>query len=146
LRSRNLGLLQRSVWIWPHDLTQILREIIQVKGLPENFCGFTAPELFLCTHAEVVATAWNWEEITRRHRTYLTHLTANRAALQKAATLAALAGVARLERQAFAFAFSLDPLLPRTLLPDGYLGCETWERHAQFRDLLHTQLDQLAPS
>ena len=143
LRSRKLGLLQRSVWIWPHDLTQILCEIIQVKGLPENFCGFTASELFLCTHAEVVATAWNWEEIARRHQTYLTHMTANRATLQKATTLAALAWVARLEHQAFAFAFSLDPLLPRPLLPDGYLGCETWKRHVQFRDLLRTKLNHL---
>jgi phenylacetic acid degradation operon negative regulatory protein len=143
LRSRNLGLLQRSVWIWPHDLTRILHEIVQVKGLPENFCGFTAPELFLCTHAEVVATAWNWEEIARRHQTYLTHLTANRATLQKATTPAALAGVARLERQAFDFAFSLDPLLPRALLPDGYLGRETWKRHMKFRNLLGTRLGSL---
>jgi phenylacetic acid degradation operon negative regulatory protein len=143
LRSRKLGLLQRSVWVWPHDLTRILHEIVQVKGLPHNFCGFTAQELFLCIHAEVVTTAWDWEEITSRHRIYQTHLAANRAALQKANTLATLAGVARLERQAFDFAFSLDPLLPRTLLPDGYMGRETWKRHTEFRDLLGTRLGSL---
>ena len=37
LRTRKLGLLQRSVWIWPHDLRLILDEIIHAEGYPGMF-------------------------------------------------------------------------------------------------------------
>jgi DNA-binding transcriptional regulator PaaX len=124
-------------------LTAVLTEIIQIKGLPECFCGFTATQLFLCTHSEVVATAWDWEEITRRHNTYLKHLVANVTALQAATNHAALARIARIERQACAYALARDPLLPRSLWPQSYLGHAVWDRHLEFRDRLRKQFARL---
>jgi DNA-binding transcriptional regulator PaaX len=74
LRGRQLGFLQRSVWVWPHDVQPILNEIIETEGVPECFCGFQANKLLLCTDAEIVASAWDFVEITRSQRGYLTHL------------------------------------------------------------------------
>jgi phenylacetic acid degradation operon negative regulatory protein len=144
LRARKLGMLQRSVWIWPHDLKPILTEIVRTEGLPECFCGFTAKQLFLCTDAEVVASAWNWEEIFRRHDVYARRLTGDEAAVRAARQLPALARAARVERQAFDFAFLFDPLLPKALLPKGYRGREVWERHVQFRKCLGRRLAELS--
>jgi DNA-binding transcriptional regulator PaaX len=136
LRARKLGLLQRSVWIWPHPLQPILETIIEAEGVPECFCGFTTRDLFLCTHAEIVASAWDWEAIERGHQTYLGHPILNGPGLAKAHTLAQLSGVARNERRSYAYAFAVDPLLPRSLWPTGYRGAEVHRQHEQFRKLL----------
>jgi DNA-binding transcriptional regulator PaaX len=143
LRARKLGLLQRSVWIWPHELQPILREIMEVEGLPECFCGFNATSLFLCTTAEVVRTAWNWKEIGRRHQRYLQHLVANEQSLQSACDLSSLAAVARIERRAYEDAFLFDPLLPQTLWPSDYNGDAVQARHEAFRRLLRQRFHRL---
>jgi DNA-binding transcriptional regulator PaaX len=132
LRDRRLGLLQRSVWIWPHPLTEMLEEIITVSGVPECFCGLEADRLFLCTHAEVVATAWNWEDIDQRHRTYLNNSKVTPDQANKAVDPMALGCLLRLERSAYQHAFSLDPLLPRGLWPKDYRGPAVERRHREF--------------
>jgi phenylacetic acid degradation operon negative regulatory protein len=143
LRAHKLGLLQRSVWIWPHELQPILREIMEVEGLPECFCGFNATSLFLCTTAEIVITAWDWEEIERHHRRYLQHLVANERSLQAARDIPALATVARIERRAYEDAFIFDPLLPRSLWPPDYNGDVVQTRHESFRRLLRQRFHHL---
>jgi phenylacetic acid degradation operon negative regulatory protein len=144
LRSRKLGFLQRSVWIWPHDLQPMLHEIITINGLPECFCGFKVTDLFLCTNAEIVATAWDWEEINRRHRAYRRRTTGTASELKRAASLAALTRLARSERAAYSFAFSLDPLLPLPLWPDRYAGLACDQDHQEFRHHLQSRLQALA--
>jgi phenylacetic acid degradation operon negative regulatory protein len=146
LRAHKLGFLQRSVWVWPHDVTPILHEIIQVEGVPECFCGFTSRELFLCTDREIVASAWNWKEIGRHHKGYLQHLVANEKSLREARDLAQLARLARIEKQACEHAFLWDPLLPRSLWPDDYMGHTVCQRHQRFRELLGQRLAAVAPA
>ena len=68
LRDQKLGLLQRSVWIWPHEIESYLREVIQAHVMPECFCGFRAASLFLCSDPELVETAWDFETISRGTR------------------------------------------------------------------------------
>jgi phenylacetic acid degradation operon negative regulatory protein len=143
LRARKLGLLQGSVWVWPHEVESILREIVQVEGAPECFCGFEARRLFLCTDRELVGAAWDFEEIGRRQQIYLQHLVATPASLGAARKLAMLAKIARIERRAYRDAFSLDPLLPRTLWPKEYHGPQVQERHEQFRATLQRRLEEL---
>jgi len=144
LRAHKLGLLQRSVWVWPHDVTPILHEIIKVEGVPECFCGFKSQELFLCTDKEIVASAWNWEEITQRHKGYLQHLVANEKTLREARDLAELGRLARIEKEACEHAFLWDPLLPRSLWPEGYLGRAVHQRHQRLRQLISRRLAELA--
>jgi len=144
LRAHKLGLLQRSVWVWPHDMHAMLNEIIRIEGLPECFCGFQASRLFLCTHAEVAATAWDWEEINRRHQHYLQRVTGTEVELRNVVVLPDLATTARHERQAYQYAFSFDPLLPRVLLPKSYAGFRVEEQHQAFRRRLGLRLQQLS--
>jgi phenylacetic acid degradation operon negative regulatory protein len=144
LRARKLGLLQRSVWIWPHSLEAILAEIVDTEGVPECFCGFTARELFLCTTPEVVASAWDWKRIGQRHEEYLRHpsLTGNPAAAVR--DLGCLAALARCERWVYQSAFSLDPLLSRSLWPRGYRGADVQQMHLRVRRLLALRFVELA--
>ena len=145
LRARKLGLLQRSVWIWPHPLPPVLGDdVIEAQSVPERFCGFTARELFRCTHAEVVACAWDWVEIASRQANYRHHPTLSGNPIAATGDLAALAALARCERRLYQSAFSLDPLLPRTLWPKDYQGVATQQFHQRFRRALALRYVELA--
>jgi phenylacetic acid degradation operon negative regulatory protein len=143
LRDRKLGLLQRSVWIWPHPLEEMLSKVIQAEGIPECFCGFTSRNLFFCTDTEVVASAWNWEEIDRRQQGYLDHPSLATKPLSSARELSQLAALARSERQAYQWAFSLDPWLPQSLWPKHYEGLRVEQEHRRFRQRLAQRLAAL---
>lgn len=140
LRAQKLGLLQRSVWVWPHEVESLLRTIIEADGIPECFCGFRTDSLFLCNDTEVVAASWDWEEINRRHTTYLQHLVATPESLNAARDLRELARIVRIEREACDFAFSLDPLLPRVLWLKDYKGADVDARHRRFQARLRQRV------
>jgi phenylacetic acid degradation operon negative regulatory protein len=143
LRSRKLGLLQRSVWIWPHNIEPILQEIVRAEGIPECFCGFEARRLFLCTNAELVRAAWDFEEISARQGSYLKRPMSDAAALIDVKSLGDLAAHGRAERLAYEHAFSLDPMLPKALWPPGYRGAKVEARHQTFRRALGARLRNL---
>ena len=127
LREARMGCLQKSVWIWPFEVEPLLQEAVQAHGIPDCFCGFRISSLFLTSQAEVVAGAWDFEEIGQNHRAYLNHLVANVGSLNKAKNLQQLARVARIERDAYRNAFFRDPLLPRALWPKSYEGTDVEE-------------------
>jgi phenylacetic acid degradation operon negative regulatory protein len=143
LRSAKLGYLQRSVWVWPHEVERILLDVVKAHGIPECFCGFEASRLFLCHDHEIVATAWDFEEIDRRQAAYRHHLVANTTSLNRARSLSDLARIARVEREAYQHAFSLDPLLPRSLWPRSYDGPAVEKRHLTFHACLRRRLHEL---
>jgi phenylacetic acid degradation operon negative regulatory protein len=146
LRAHRLGLLQRSVWVWPRDVQPILEQIIEAEGVPECFCGFESRRLFLCTDAEVVASAWDFVEITRRQHAYQQGRGASLRQVKTADNPARLAALAREEWQAYDHAFSLDPLLPRELLPKGYQGETVQRQHEEFRQQTRRRLASVAVS
>lgn len=131
LRQQKLGLLQRSVWVWPREVRPILESIVEANGIPECFCGFEAGRLFLCSDEEVVSTAWDFESIDREHGFYLRHPLANPKFMERAADLRVLAQQAWEERRAYADAFARDPLLPRELWPRSYRGAAVEARHRE---------------
>jgi phenylacetic acid degradation operon negative regulatory protein len=143
LRTRRFGLLQRSVWVWPHDVTLILTEMINAEGIPECFCGFEAKRLLLCTNAEVVRAAWDFKEIGKRQFGYLESPMVTLKKALNARNLAELAAVARVEQQAYAYAISMDPLLPRELWPQDYRGLRVQEKHERFQQSLTNRLTVL---
>ncbi len=144
LREHKLGLLQHSVWVWPHEVEPFLQAVIHAHGIPECFCGFEAGRLFLCNDTEVVAASWDFVEIARRQDAYLRHGVANTRSLERARDLRELGRVARVERNAFEYAFSLDPLLPRPLWPASYKGEEVTARRQTFRSCLRRRLRELS--
>ena len=146
LRAHRFGFLQRSVWVWPHDVTRMLREIIKVEGVPECFCGFKATQLFLCTDAEIVSSAWEWTAIGLRQQQYLRQLPGLETGCRAARDPARLGTLARTEQQAYEQATVWDPLLPQALWPTGYQGRLLHQRHLHWRTLLCGRLSQMTGS
>ncbi len=143
LRAHRFGFLQRSVWVWPHDVRQILREIIKVEGVPECFCGFKADQLFLCTDAEIVNSAWDWQAILLRQQQYLRQLPGLETACRATCEPTRWGLLARTEKQAYDQATAWDPLLPQTLWPAGYRGRLLHQRHLRWRALLGDRLSRM---
>ncbi len=144
LRAARLGFLQRSVWVWPHEMESMLSDIIKAEGIPECFCGFETRRLFLCSDAEVVESSWDFEEIAHRHGTYLKHQIANSTSVARAKNLPDLVNQSRIERGAYRYAFSIDPLLPRALWPRGYRGPAVERKHEGFRAAVHRRMGAFA--
>jgi len=140
LRAARFGCLQRSVWIWPHDTEEALRRMVEARGIPECFCGFEVSRLFLCETTEIVASAWDWKGINHDHDTYIRQAT-NR--LRTAPTTSGLGSLARMtavEKDAYAQAFRLDPLLPRDLWPDAYRGSAARDLHLKVAACLRDRI------
>jgi DNA-binding transcriptional regulator PaaX len=80
------------------------------------------------TDEEIVAGAWDFEEINRLYKRYLTVLKARPAApLRESAAAERFRAWATQERKTWLEAVREDPLLPERLLPANYLGREAWE-------------------
>jgi phenylacetic acid degradation operon negative regulatory protein len=133
LRARNVGFLQKSVWIWPRDMNPMLTDILDATGIPECFAGFETSRLFLCTHQEIVTTAWDFDAILAGHQKHLDQISKLQAAVSNARTLAQLVEVGRAEWRSYRDSMWSDPLLPNALLPPGYLGARVYEAHQSFR-------------
>jgi phenylacetic acid degradation operon negative regulatory protein len=144
LHAHKLGLLQRSVWVWPHSVEPILHRISQASGIPECLCGFLCDRLFLCTDRELVAASWDFGSIHQCHREYLQAAQPCCKSLRAAHDLKEVARLAARERAAYEAAFALDPLLPRRLWPASYAGLVVHHRHTQFRSLLRSRAEALA--
>jgi DNA-binding transcriptional regulator PaaX len=143
-RLRSLGCLQQSVWIWPHEVEGIVNEIIEARGIPECFAGFECSRLFLCKDEEIVRIAWDFEGIRRAHTDYLSKAGGQQKAIRAASDLTELARAARSERLAYQTALENDPLLPRVLWPEGYVGHKVRDAHERARVELTRRMVRLA--
>jgi DNA-binding transcriptional regulator PaaX len=142
LRVARFGFLQRSVWVWPHDVEASLRHMVEAHGVPECFCGFEVDRLFLCDNRDVVTSAWEWEQIRTDHQAYLNQAANWLRALSTTDRIHSLLRIARTEHGAYREAFMRDPLLPRTLWPDPYLGTAVQSRHTEIHAGLRDRIRQ----
>jgi len=127
LRSCGFGCLQESVWINPHPLDLSDTPLKDVKSLTL----FTARPCAGESDAEIVAGAWNFSVINRLYQNHQKVLSARpRKSIRNEATARQFQGWAARERTAWLKAVSVDPLLPRSLLPPGYAGRRSWERRS----------------
>jgi len=144
LRQRKIGLLQWSLWVWPHDLEPILSELLPREVGPRSLCGFVCDRLYLCEKEAVVAAAWDFHGVDQAHQRHLDAAPRLIVSLKSAKDLRQVSALARLEREAYSKAFADDPLLPRALWPAGYRGTAVFDTHVRFRSLLQARARELA--
>jgi phenylacetic acid degradation operon negative regulatory protein len=127
LKHARFGGLQGSVWVSPDSVYSIegaLKKTSAACGVMTFFegttCGGESP-------ADVVASAWNFQKINRSYQDYQAHLKElPRAGIPTIRE--ALLDWAREEKDLWSNCMHCDPLLPRELWPEGYLGETAWKK------------------
>jgi DNA-binding transcriptional regulator PaaX len=132
LYDKAFGYLQNSVWISPDPLEEE-RQIL--GGGTINVESLILLEARPCSgesDAEIVAGAWDFEQINSLYTRYLKVLNERPDNNLRNATAAkALLRWATAEREAWLDAVTKDPLLPERILPPGYLGQQAWWRRIE---------------
>lgn len=125
LRAAKFGGLQGSVWISPDSVHRI-RESLNKQAVS---CGaLTFFEGLTCggeRNSDIVASAWNFRAVHRAYDDYSSHAKQMPTAGTKH-FLEALVEWGKLERALWKACMDADPLLPRSLWPEGYPGEKAW--------------------
>jgi phenylacetic acid degradation operon negative regulatory protein len=131
LRDHGFGYLQNSVWITPHPLGHLMEPWAAAGQDVESLITFEARPCSGESNPAIVAGAWDFERINAHYVKCLAVLEQRPEdrPTRKAAGL--WHRWARAEREAWLEAVSDDPLLPRPLLPDGYLGERVWKQRQE---------------
>jgi len=132
LKDRGFGYLQNSVWITPDPLGTLMEPWAAAGQDVESLGTFEARPCSGESNAAIVAGAWSFDRINALYAkclTILEQLPGQRPLTRNAA--GPLRRWARTEREAWLDAVSGDPLLPRPLLPNGYLGERVWQQRRE---------------
>lgn len=122
LRAHHFGCLQQSVWLTPHPVDSI-NQLIR-KATP----GLASLSLMEChplpgnSNSDLVKGAWDFPEINAGYEAYIQHLIQFRG---NQVTTNADRFIAE-EKLLWETALKYDPLLPKQLIPNGYLGEKAW--------------------
>jgi phenylacetic acid degradation operon negative regulatory protein len=137
LRANGFGYLQNSVWIHPDPIEDVIEALAEFREDVETFLIMEASCCRGYSEQAIVAGAWDFEEINKRHRAYIetASLTGREVASFKCSPTALRSWLKR-ERIAWEYALQADPLLPRVLWPAEYLGERAWGvRKRSYRQL-----------
>lgn len=132
LRSRGFGCLQRSVWLTPDPLDE--ERSVLARG-EVDAGSLVLIEFRPCageSDGDLVSAGWDFRKINGRYASHLRVLDERpRNPLSDDREAKKLRRWASIERCAWLEAIGIDPLLPRQLVPSGYLGERAWRRRIE---------------
>ena len=139
LHHLRLGCLQGSVWISPRDIRPDFADLAEAGGLDEYGVLFDARTVLGLSGKMLAERAWNFSRLRERQAWYLQaaqeclkHWPMRRAPLRGEVLL-------QEEQAAYLWVMAGDPLLPKALWPDGYLGRDAYHLHGEvFRMIAST--------
>jgi len=92
---------------------------------------------------EIVEAAWNFQRINQCYRRLMKILDERPdGMLRSEVEVKAMSRWASAERKAWLNAITNDPLLPKRLLPPGYLGQSAWQRRVEVLHEAGTQIQK----
>lgn len=129
LRSRHFGRLQKSLWICPDSLADICELVSGMSTGVRNLVMLEATSAAGESPQDMVLSAWNFPRINRCYSEHLQFLdTGLRSMRRERWSKSRLRSWIRSECDFWQTTVALDPFLPETLLPPGYLGKKAWSK------------------
>ena len=135
LRELGFGMVQRSVWISPHDLALDFREFVISKGLKERVFVLETPHFLAGDPKNLVQAVWKIDKLNKEYRKiykeiescrqYLSLINDRRSKREAKSTKIMRARHkkrARRVRRRYLQVLLSDPFFPRQLLPDDWMG------------------------
>jgi len=132
LRNRRFGYLQGSVWVTPDPLHGEREALAGGKIDVESLLLLEARPCAGEVDDQIVSGAWDFDAINRRYARHLKCLDLRpEPTLNTDNAARAFQRWAAEERAAWQASVEIDPLLPKRLLPEDYLGCQSWQRRVE---------------
>lgn len=119
LRRMRMGCLQRSVWIAASDIRPLFDDLEAAAAVKDYAYLFEAQTVMGQSGIELAQRAWRFDALRAGH---LKYLKACEKRIHEALPKGEVLAVMRDELLAYQLAMAEDPLLPRTLYPEDYLG------------------------
>ncbi len=128
LRAAHFGGLQRSVWICPDPVDALVEQLRKTLCPCRIMTFFEGSTCCGQNTTELVASAWNFQEINDSYLTYQAHLVTLPRRRDGPGLRDRLLAWGDRERLLWATCLNLDPLLPRELWPANYRGEQAWAK------------------
>lgn len=113
LHELGFGMIQKSVWVSPHDITADFTEYLESKKLTEMVHMFEAKKLLAGDGKELAQKIWSLDKINKQYSDIYAHATHGDRNTQS--------GLKEI-RQDYLRVLMGDPLLPKELLPKDWKG------------------------
>ena len=127
LRAEKFGYLQLSVWLTPDALNETTFPLRHLKLKADALTVIEGRPAAPDSDEGIVSGAWDFAAINRRYEKVISVCAAGRKLMESAdRTPAQMRQWLAADREAWGLAMEDDPLLPKVLLPEGYLGREAW--------------------
>lgn len=141
LKRMRLGRLQRSVWVTPFDIRAEFQDLREAAAADDFAVLLEARTVLGIGPHRIVEQAWDWVGLARMQRWFLEECRGVREALAGGGLADSTLQTMAVEILAAHRAVTdLDPFLPRSLWPDGYLGPEVATAIASVRSELRRAL------
>lgn len=129
LRAHWFGCLQKSLWITPCPVDELVKNLNPSGGDVKSLVTFEATSAGADSDNAITSGAWNFAEINRRYEKCLAGFREFPAdKLNNEPSALRLQQWAQRERVHWLDAVAIDPLLPSALLPTHYLGKLVWQK------------------
>jgi phenylacetic acid degradation operon negative regulatory protein len=145
LERYRMGLLQQSVWISPRDIRPEYDDLQKAIGIEHVSYLFEARTVLGRDAQELVRNAWDMPELESRQQQFLDQVAGWDETAKNATNAEALLTLAAQEMEAYLQCMRDDPLLPRSLAPQGYLGFAAFKTHLDFTHCLRKALKTARP-
>lgn len=141
LKQMRFGCLQKSVWVTPWDVRPEYADLDSAAAVDSVAFLFEARTVLGHGNQSVIREAWNFDRIDQTHETYIHFARENLALLDsETSSEASIMQLLRMNNLAYAQSMSIDPLLPKELLPREYKGVKVVELHSK---LIQQMLEKL---
>lgn len=140
------GSLGNGLWISPHDVEDKVREAARQLGIEDNLECFRGHRVGGGDPAQLVEKCWDLEALNEKYRVFmdrwLPHLKVCQEAVGSGEVDQRLCFTLRFELLHEFRSFPLeDPYLPRSLLPEDWVGESAWGLFRTLHDILEGPAD-----
>ncbi len=143
LHEHRFGWLQNSVWISPDPIDDFRAKLDEKNTLPDSLTFLKATTAGGESSAAMVAAAWDFHDLAKRHAAYLDILR-----LRPGRTRGFDSWFQWLatEQKAWRRIATLDPFLPKELNPPEYAGPSVWKARREAMDDFRSATNKALPT
>ena len=132
LKQMRCGCLQKSVWVTPRDIRPDYEDLNKAASVDSVAFLFESRTVLGFGDQSVVREAWDFNKLYPIHESYIQFAKENLSRLKtEKPSNEEILQLLRMDNQAYTQAMLTDPLLPKELHPEEYIGTFVFKTHSE---------------